>query len=876
MDLRWPLVGRERELERVRSVLCDGGRGVLLAGPAGAGKTRLAGECLAVAVVAGYVGLRLSATRAAASLPFGAFAEFVPDVAAGTVRAQVMRQVAAAVLARGEGSPVALFIDDAHLLDESSAAVAHLLAAGSEPVFLIATVRSGEPASDAVVALWKDGLAERLELEPLDGAKTAELVALALGGPVDGAAARALWRRSTGNVLFLREIVLGALQSGSLHDDRGVWRLRRALPMSARLAEIVEARFGQVEDATRDALAVVALGEPLGAEVLERVDDAFDLEDLVRRGLVVVERDGRRLAVRLAHPLYGEVVCARMSPVRARSLAGVLAVELEATGVRRREDPLRVATLHLDAGGSPTPGLMLRAATIARQRFDLALAGRLAQSAFDAGAGFDAGLLLGQLLWWQDRAHEADRQLSALAAQAADDEQRAALATVRMDVLAFGLNRIDDAIGVADAAEATMHDVGARDRVAAYRGRSLGWSGKTAAAIAAVEPLLERATGPTLISACMAAATNKAFAGRTSEALQATERGHAEQLAWTGPALPFSTAFHRWIRVSALTFAGRLAEAEPIAVAEYDNAIAAGSLEGRAYFSMSLAHMTLSQGQLAAAVRYASDSVAEFRRVGSWPLFMRMSLIFLARAHGERGDHHASRAALADIDALQVPTEYMLGPELLRARAWAAVAEGSPSDGLVELEQAIAMAAAAGAHALELGALHDLARLGQAADVARRLRELVDLVEGPLAPACALHAEALVAQDAPALAAASLAFEELGAILLAAEAAADGAVALRRALDPRRATAAEQRAGALHARTGGARTPALTAAAAARAALTPRELEIARLAARGLSNKNIAERLFLSHRTVENKLHACYAKLGADGRRDLARALAQY
>jgi hypothetical protein len=216
---------------------------------------------------------------------------------------------------------------------------------------------------------------------------------------------------------------------------------------------------------------------------------------------------------------------------------------------------------------------------------------------------------------------------------------------------------------------------------------------------------------------------------------------------------------------------------------------------------------------------------------------MRMSLIFLARAHGERGDHHASRAALADIDALQVPTEYMLGPELLRARAWAAVAEGSPSDGLVELEQAIAMAAAAGAHALELGALHDLARLGQAADVARRLRELVDLVEGPLAPACALHAEALVAQDAPALAAASLAFEELGAILLAAEAAADGAVALRRALDPRRATAAEQRAGALHARTGGARTPALTAAAAARAALTPRELEIARLAARGLSNK---------------------------------------
>ena len=57
--------------------------------------------------------------------------------------------------------------------------------------------------------------------------------------------------------------------------------------------------------------------------------------------------------------------------------------------------------------------------------------------------------------------------------------------------------------------------------------------------------------------------------------------------------------------------------------------------------------------------------------------------------------------------------------------------------------------------------------------------------------------------------------------------------------------------------------------------LTPRELEIARLAAGGLSNKAIAARLFLSRRTVENNLHACYQKLGAAGRGDLARALAR-
>ena len=67
--------------------------------------------------------------------------------------------------------------------------------------------------------------------------------------------------------------------------------------------------------------------------------------------------------------------------------------------------------------------------------------------------------------------------------------------------------------------------------------------------------------------------------------------------------------------------------------------------------------------------------------------------------------------------------------------------------------------------------------------------------------------------------------------------------------------------------------PALAVAAPAQATLTPRELEIARMAAAGLANKDIAARLYLSHRTVENKLHAVYEKLGVEGRAALAEAL---
>jgi len=55
--------------------------------------------------------------------------------------------------------------------------------------------------------------------------------------------------------------------------------------------------------------------------------------------------------------------------------------------------------------------------------------------------------------------------------------------------------------------------------------------------------------------------------------------------------------------------------------------------------------------------------------------------------------------------------------------------------------------------------------------------------------------------------------------------------------------------------------------------LTPQELQIARLAADGLSNRDIAERLFLSQRTVTTHLSRIYPKLGINSRAEVAGAL---
>ncbi|MFC6524815.1 helix-turn-helix domain-containing protein [Nonomuraea rubra] len=58
--------------------------------------------------------------------------------------------------------------------------------------------------------------------------------------------------------------------------------------------------------------------------------------------------------------------------------------------------------------------------------------------------------------------------------------------------------------------------------------------------------------------------------------------------------------------------------------------------------------------------------------------------------------------------------------------------------------------------------------------------------------------------------------------------------------------------------------------------LTPHELSIARLAAEGLTNREIGQRLYLSHRTVGTHLHRIFPKLGVSSRADLPRILRTY
>jgi DNA-binding CsgD family transcriptional regulator len=866
--ITWPLTGRAEELSLINGLVQseDGPAGVVLAGAAGVGKTRLAREALAAAQQRGALTRWAAATASARALPLGAFAATLGVV--GPDPARLVRQATDALLAGAGKAGVIVGVDDAHLLDDLSATLVHQLAL-RRTVTLVLTLRTGETAPDAVTALWKDGHLTRLELQPLSADETATLVEATLGGPLDIAAARRLWSITRGNALYLRQLVDGELEAGRLHQIAGVWRWSGELALSPGLVELLLVRIGRLSGALNDVVEVLAFGEPLGVPLLVRLTDAAAVEQAEARGLIEVYPDGPRLQARLAHPLYGEVRRAQMGTLHARRLRGRIARALADTGDARAGDTLRRALLTLDSDVQPDPVLLTDAARRATELGDLALAERVARAAVAAGGGFEPRLLLGNALHWSaGRGAEADAELAALGALARTDAQRAQAAIPRMAALAYGLGRPDEAEAMLDAVASTISDEAAALELVAIRTVLDVYVGRTAkAAEAAAGVLAHPQRTPTAIQlASWGLAAACGALGRLD--------GLGERVRWIDArAESFETGLHQaaivgssWIR--GLLLAGLLEQADR-AARRYREHCQDTPGPGDVTTSAVCGQVAKSRGQVKTAARWFRQSLAGTADTGSWAFTL---LVDLPGVLAMAGDATSARRSFVEMTSVAQHAGFVyLKPEILLAAAWVAAAEGSASEAVAQSRQAAELAAAQEQPAVEVFALHTAVCFGDRT-VADRLAQLATQVDGPRAPAAAAHAAALAADDGTALHAASVALEEIGALLLAADAAAQAAAAHTRRERRGSARAAATRAHRLAQACEGARTPAL-AALAAPLPLTRREREIVALAAGGLSNRQIADRLVVSVRTIEGHLYRACAKLGTSDRTELAALL---
>jgi DNA-binding NarL/FixJ family response regulator len=200
------------------------------------------------------------------------------------------------------------------------------------------------------------------------------------------------------------------------------------------------------------------------------------------------------------------------------------------------------------------------------------------------------------------------------------------------------------------------------------------------------------------------------------------------------------------------------------------------------------------------------------------------------------------------------------------------VADGDPEHARLLLRDAAAEARSRAAVLDESAALHDLARLGRANEVADRLRSLAAIAQGDYLQILADNAAGHARGDPDALGDAAQRFAALGFNLRAAESAMAASEASARAHDQRAATRWARRATELAAQCEAPATPELVGPAGP-VPLTNREREIAVLAADGLPSRVIAERLYVSVRTVDNHLARIYTKLGVTSRSELPAVL---
>ncbi|GAB3862897.1 helix-turn-helix transcriptional regulator [Nocardioides maradonensis] len=341
MRSRAPLVGRAPELQALEDALAAAteGRVVLVAGEAGAGKTRLVSELLAThpeapALVGGCVELSQAAVpflplaaalrRLAAERGDDATAELLEGPAApllalvprlstadpGGIAQDPLRlfEAVPALLARlAPDGPAVLVVEDLHWADASTLDLVRFLAVAAPPrVLVVLTLRSDEmrrahPLRPLLAELGRLPNVARVDVRPLGDDDVAELVASLASDAASSLPLHQIVDRAEGNPFFVEELVAAYAEQGT------------ALP--AALDDVLGARLDRLPAPAWAVVEIVAaIGRRASHALVERVADlspaalSGGLRTAVEDGALVVDPRGYSFR----HALLQEAAYARL------------------------------------------------------------------------------------------------------------------------------------------------------------------------------------------------------------------------------------------------------------------------------------------------------------------------------------------------------------------------------------------------------------------------------------------------------------------------------------------------------------------------------------------------------------------------------------
>jgi DNA-binding CsgD family transcriptional regulator len=848
----WPLTGRDEEMRRIYdSVTSRDGSGIVLSGPAGVGKTRLAREAAVRAQRHGHRIHTISATASAQSIPLGAFTEF-----AATAGSDPLLRISAIVDAiAGPPAPTqpVVTVDDAHLLDHQSTLVVQQLIT-QRRARVILTIRHGETVPDAVRALWKDELLPLLQVQPLSAAEVTTLVESGLGGQVESSTAQRLWEHTHGNVLYLRQLLADEAAAGHIVRVSGVFVWTGTVAMSSTLAELVGASVGRQPQCVLVVVDALAVAGPLDLPILADIC-GIDAVDAAQAAGVIVISDGdiQGPTAQLAHPLYGEVRLSTASTLGLRHLRGKIAQALR----NRSEsitvvDTVRVATLISRSDLTPSRDDLVAGSRAALELLDTATAEAMAAAAVavedtptarwalfyaQVGAGhLTAALHTADAL----RTHTSNPRFRALI------DLRCAMAAATFGEIAT----METHLARVSRDDSARH--GYRDYHKCVLGIAHAMRREWDDSITALESVsTDTADG----------------AGRAALIVALAATGHISRThdlfeqAWAvARNLPTPRSYGlAEVYSLALEVGGELHRGDKLAARIATPPL--GHTQALGVRALALGNIADAQGDLATSQRWLREAGAHFSSIE----FSMLSGIRLRPFRiGPRKAEDPDEMPPSFVTANTAPLATAYEPPI--SKAWFSAQRGALTEAHHQLRADATAAAKSRAHGIELMLRQLATQLGDA-EGANRLAELTRLVDGPRVKAAARHATAFAAGNADDVLGAATAYEAFGDRVAAADAAAQAACLYREQGRRGAAMTATAMSDRIAAETG-QHTPARSAITIP-VPLTGRQREILALAATGLTNQQIADRLTMSVRTVEGHIFRATQRTGVAGRSEL-------
>jgi DNA-binding CsgD family transcriptional regulator len=920
---------RQRLEDAIRAAMLGSGRAVLVEAPAGLGKTVLLESAHTMATERGLTVLRARAAELEQTFAYGVARQMLEstvrrmdpaergDLFSGAARLAgpvlgvddpgpvggqgadpgfaTLHALYWVVAGLAERNPVVALIDDVHWADEASLRFLAFLAQRlvETPASVVMARRTGEPAVHAdLVTRLAATASDVVELAPLSADAVEQILAESLDAPTARSLRHTAWETVGGNPFYLRQLIRGLGPDPSPHEVARVQPRALTQDLAIRIA-----RLGRSATATARAITILgdgcSLSEVASLAGIDESAAASAVDALVDADILTGD-----LRPAFVHPIVRSAIHLDIGQ-QARGIQHRAAARLL---MDREAAPERIAAqfLHVEPGRDPAAVAALRAAAhdaLARgapETADTYLSRALAEPPpEDERAAVTVELGIAQALAWRETAIACLADGVAHAAPATSFVARRVLAAflgasgaphASVTLLAEGTAALADEapdlgeVLAADlAGSMTFADGPAEDRRAA------------------LPPPTPRPAGdtPARRARLAAHAFEAAKVGMTVDATRALAEGALADGRFfeEQPPLAFATV----ALFLALAACGEITRAEEHADALLVRHRNSGTMAGVAFSSCILSHLRLRRGAVVEAEahgRFAAETT---------PAPMRLSVLanhaFLLDALLARGSYAEATAGLKeaglDGELTDVGVAGMLLERRGRLRAATGDAEGGRADllaagarherwGLVspalsswrseaaivhsslgDEDTALALAAEDLERARAFGAPRPIAVALRARGLIRGgqsgiddLREAADLLGDGTDPLD--RARALI---------------DLGASLRRRNRRTDARPPLREGLDLAHRCGAQPLASRAHdeLRATGARPRRLVVSGVD--ALTASEARVARMAATGLTNKAIAQALYVSLKTVELHLSSTYRKLGIEGRDALPEAL---